>query len=155
MEAVIFTKQAKQNLITEILNVRNTETGGILCGYYRDSVLVVESASGPGPHASHQVDEFVVDKNYMHQFLDQQYVESLGNNIYLGEWHTHPQRIPTPSEQDLKSIYERTLEWKHGEIVFLIIGFVGFTASSILEQSFALFYNPKKDKFYQVNVEFQ
>lgn len=154
IKGIIIEPSAKNSLSTETSMFKKAETGGVLCGYYRDDYIVIESASGPGPNAVHSVDEFIVDKEFMDVFLDKEYLSSAGKNIYVGEWHTHPQIYPKPSEQDIKSIVERSFEWQHGEIVFLIIGFLRFTATKLEEQTIGLYFDKEKDKMWQLPVEF-
>jgi integrative and conjugative element protein (TIGR02256 family) len=154
MERVLLSKTAVENFLTAVSEVSNRETGGVLCGYYgADNILFVESASGPGPKAHHMIAEFILDKEHMDQYLDFHYAESLGKHIYVGEWHTHPQRYPMPSDQDLVSIYERTLEWEYGEIIFIIIGFIDLTVKSFESQAIGIFFSRDDQKFYRVRIE--
>jgi integrative and conjugative element protein (TIGR02256 family) len=152
---VIIRPQAKEGLIREIVKISNLETGGVLAGFYSNDTLIVDSVSGPGPNAHHEVDEFIIDKEHMDLYLDQQYRDSVGRNIYIGEWHTHPQEIPIPSEQDLVSIAERTFEWSHGSIVFVIIGFVGFVPHSLGQQIIAISFDKEKQAFYKLPITFK
>lgn len=146
---------AQKNLITETTKIKEFETGGVLCGYYEGESLIIETASGPGPNANHQIDEFEIDKEHMYQFLDDQYRESEGKKIYVGEWHTHPQKIPHPSPLDLRSIAERTHEWEHGWIVFIIIGFIEFKASNLSNQIIAIYFDVDRKSFWQMPIEFE
>lgn len=154
IKGIIIEPSAKNSLITETSKFKAAETGGVLCGYYKDEYLVIESVSGPGPNALHSIDEFVMDKGFMDVFLDKEYLSSAGKYIYIGEWHTHPQIYPKPSDQDIKSIVERSFEWQHGEIVFLIIGFLRFTATKLEEQIIGLNFDKEKGKIWQLPVKF-
>jgi integrative and conjugative element protein (TIGR02256 family) len=155
IKKVVIKSKAKETLIAETHRFKRLETGGVLCGYYDNEYLIIDSVSGPGPDADHQIDEFIMDKEYMDKFLDSQYAESKGKNIYLGEWHTHPQKHPEPSGQDLKSIAERTMEWANGSIVFLIIGFVGLQDKNLPNQIIAIFFDERKQSYWQVPIEFE
>ena len=121
---ITINKTVKNILIREIEKSKGLETGGVLCGNYNSDTIMVESASGPGQNAVRSFSEFIMDKIYMDSFLDEQYSKSIGKNIYVGEWHSHPEVFPFPSEQDIISIIERTYEWEYGEIIFLIFGFI-------------------------------
>ncbi|HWJ29860.1 MAG TPA: Mov34/MPN/PAD-1 family protein [Flavisolibacter sp.] len=155
IRSIVITPEARQSFIEETLKFKKLETGGVLCGSYQGDQLVVTSASGPGPDAVHAIDEFIIDKDYMDAYLDAQYDQSGGMHIYIGEWHTHPQVNPEPSEQDLISICERSIEWQHGEIVFLIIGFLNFSADSLAKQIFGIHYDKEKQSFYQLPIQIQ
>lgn len=150
IKKVVLSLKAQQNITEEIGKKPRVETGGVLCGFYKDDEIIITEASGPGLDAVHEIDEFIMDKTFMYAFLDQVYADSLGQSIYIGEWHTHPQVYPEPSPQDFVSIAERSLEWQHGEIVFLIIGFIQFTDEVFPEQLLAIQYNSEGNNFYQV-----
>lgn len=152
---IVLTLRAQKNLITETAKFKKLETGGVLCGYYDKESLVIDTASGPGPNANHQIDEFEIDKEHMDEFLDGQYRESEGKNIYVGEWHTHPQRFPQPSPLDLRSIAERTIEWEHGRIIFVIIGFIEFEAAKLSSQIIAISFDLTGKSFWQIPLEFE
>ena len=40
---------------------------------------------------------------------------------YVGDWHTHPQELPTPSQEDLNSIAECFKKSKHELKAFLLV----------------------------------
>ncbi|WP_366517454.1 Mov34/MPN/PAD-1 family protein [uncultured Alistipes sp.] len=44
--------------------------------------------------------------------------------VYVGEWHTHPENVPSPSATDLKSIKNiyNTTNLNSDIIVYIIIG---------------------------------
>ena len=149
---IIISPTASQDIFREIEKVSTRETGGVLCGRYSQNELIIESASGPGPNAMHRLDEFIMDKQYMHAYLDDEYVKSEGMNIYIGEWHTHPQVTPLPSQTDLTSIRERSEEWSSGDIIFIIIGFVGLTTNNLNDQIVAIYYDRIKGDFWEVPV---
>lgn len=151
---IVIEESARNSLISETQKFKVTETGGVLCGIYKDDFIIIKSISGPGPDAYHSVDEFIMDKNYMDEFLDKEYAESKSMNIYVGEWHTHPQVFPEASPQDWQSIGERTLEWGHGDIVFIIIGFLGFDADKLEDQIIALTYDKEEGILWKIPIIF-
>ena len=62
--------------------------------------------------------------NKHNELLERKWSESNYIKMYLGEWHTHPQTIPTPSYVDKKS-WERLIKNSITEspiIIFIIIG---------------------------------
>ncbi|WP_207511076.1 Mov34/MPN/PAD-1 family protein [Longitalea luteola] len=154
IQGIYIQPSAKQNLINEISLFKTVETGGVLCGHYQDKHLIIEAASGPGPRAMHTEVEFVMDKDFMHTYIDNEYNKSIGLNIFVGEWHTHPQKYPLPSEQDLMSIGEQTMEWQYGELVFLIVGFLDFSSNNLEEQMIAISFDKKKRLFYYLPITF-
>ena len=47
---------------------------------------------------------------------------------FLGNWHTHPQRVPSPSGTDLKNTQQRFIESEHAlkAFVMVIVGLAPF-----------------------------
>lgn len=78
------------------------ETGGVLSGYWADAdQVVICSASGPGPLASHQRHRFCPDHDFQTEWIADRYHSGAGVETYLGDWHTHPgARTATPSWTD-------------------------------------------------------
>lgn len=151
---VILNQSAARAICDEVYKCPQKETGGVLCGFYEGSAIVVASASGPGPNASKSLIEFTMDKGHMHTFLDKEYSASLGQNIYVGEWHTHPEIYPHPSVQDEISIVERSLEWEHGELAFLIFGFYKFSSTRMRKNNVCLHYDPKENRIWEIPLLF-
>lgn len=116
--------------------------------------LLVEKASGPGPNAIHSLTEFEMDKEFTDAFIEREYADSEGMNVYIGEWHTHPEEFPRPSPQDWQSIGERCFEWAFGELAFVIIGFYGLTVETMPGQLIALMFDKSDEKLYRLPVEF-
>ncbi|HEY0654042.1 MAG TPA: Mov34/MPN/PAD-1 family protein [Chryseosolibacter sp.] len=152
IEKVVITVTARQQLLEEINRAEYVETGGVLCGNYSEDSLRIHSISGPGSGAHQTLTEFVADKDFIDKFIDDQYRESDGHNIYIGEWHSHPQRYPVPSSQDLESFLERTYEWTIGDIVFIIVGFVNLTQANLQDQIVAVRFDKKEKKFFYVEI---
>jgi hypothetical protein len=87
-----------------------------------------------------------LDKDEMDVFINEVYRRTNGHNIFIGEWHSHPQIKPTPSPQDYQSMSERATEFPN-ELVFLIIGFVQFTPENLKNQSIGIFYSTEEETF--------
>lgn len=100
---------------------RSKEAGGILLGYRRGPHIEVVEASTPLPGDIRKRHRFERCDAGHQAFSDFHWKSSHGLITYVGDWHTHPERTPTPSPVDccewgkLKSFYCEPL-------VFLIIG---------------------------------
>ncbi|WP_055137110.1 Mov34/MPN/PAD-1 family protein [Pseudomonas corrugata] len=78
-----------------------TEAGGILLGHVRGKHLEVLEASEPTPQ-DRRLRYFFERMIHGHKGLaDRRWQESNGLVRYVGEWHTHPQDVASPSETDL------------------------------------------------------
>jgi integrative and conjugative element protein (TIGR02256 family) len=81
------------------------ERGGILLGYAYNDHDEITTVSTPnkldkkGPFFFHR------NKNAAQAKINTEWLNSSGSCIYLGEWHTHSQKNPTPSITDKTMIY--------------------------------------------------
>jgi integrative and conjugative element protein (TIGR02256 family) len=113
------------------------ETGGVLLGYRNDNFINVLKASLPGPKAIHEYQYFQADPDYVDMVIDEEYANSEGKIVYLGEWHTHPQLIPKPSPKDLQSLDE-IAESKGDFCIMLIIGSLEFSLENFHSKSITI-----------------
>lgn len=102
------------------------EAGGMLLGRLIEDCfdIVVDEATVPLPSDKRGRFFFFRGKKEAQQLINEVWIKSRAARIYLGEWHTHPEDDPTPSDEDLrnwrrivkKAIYEQE------SLFFLIIG---------------------------------
>ncbi|MEM8207072.1 Mov34/MPN/PAD-1 family protein [Morganella morganii] len=79
------------------------EAAGVLIGERRGNHIVIYEISEPGPDDIRKR-TLVNRKGSHHQKTVNAYFEkSKGELQYLGEWHTHPEDIPSPSSTDITS----------------------------------------------------
>lgn len=83
-------------------------------------------------------------------FLDMEIANSGGKLRYLGEWHTHPQINPEPSEIDLNSLYEIAAS-SNDFCLLLVIGAIDFEIDSFIKQSISIINYKRKERFYELN----
>lgn len=82
------------------------ETGGLLLGHLHDDGVVVRYAGGPGPAAQREPTRFRRDLAFARGLADAAW--KLDRSIWIGEWHTHPNASPVPSDIDMET-YARHL----------------------------------------------
>jgi integrative and conjugative element protein (TIGR02256 family) len=103
----------------------SVEIGGILVGELKplNDAVVITDISEPFPNDIGG-DLFFKRKSAGHQeYMDKLWRESCNRKMYLGEWHTHNQKVPYPSSIDISN-------WKtiiHNnnvapELYFIIVG---------------------------------
>lgn len=67
------------------------ESGGTFMGWWADAkTAVVTAMIGPGPDASHGQSHFQPDQAWQLDQIAQHYHASGRREIYLGDWHSHP-----------------------------------------------------------------
>lgn len=81
------------------------ETGGVLAGKVNaEGNYEITHASEPGPKAIKSSTKFEKDVEYCQKFLDDLFISSNKEIVYLGEWHSHPNRNNQPSGTDINSL---------------------------------------------------
>lgn len=102
------------------------EAGGVLIGrYIRDSSnIVIDEATVPMAGDLSLRFSFRRTRQPHQQALDQLWLSSGGTITYVGEWHTHPEDIPVPSDTDIKNWQERLKKdvFSGDTLFFIIVG---------------------------------
>ncbi len=102
------------------------EAGGMLLGRIIDSGtdLVIDEATEPTESDQSGRTFFYRCKDPAQPKVNSAWEESRRTRNYLGEWHTHPEDDPQPSEQDLHNWNRISREAKrdYETLVFVIVG---------------------------------
>ena len=108
------------------LQAADLEAGGVLLGLWRGdaSLAAVTHAELTGCTVPSKKDRrsrygFVRQGNHHLQQVQRAWEHSQGILTYMGEWHTHPERHPQPSAEDVRQ-WRRNLNSKQG--VLIIVG---------------------------------
>ncbi|QIG88513.1 hypothetical protein G6R40_02490 [Chryseobacterium sp. POL2] len=118
-EVILVFKKYKQEA-----NNKN-ESGGVLSGFYLDEYSYrITDASVPTELDRSGKYFFNRAKGSAQSFISKLFKKSKGRKIYLGEWHTHPEDIPTPSYLDIRSIKKqiKTVNLNTSRIFLVIVG---------------------------------
>lgn len=102
------------------------EAGGIMLGrLIRDGGdVVLDEATTPSPSDRRTRFRFFRKRKPAQQRVNKAWGESVGTKVYLGEWHTHPEDHPTPSDADFSNWRRimREVRRDHNELFFVIVG---------------------------------
>ena len=101
------------------------ESGGIILGsVHKENHIYISKISEPNAFDKSSRYGFERDKKAAQLIVDAEFYESNGKVIYLGEWHTHPEKNPTPSPIDIKMIKQQYKSNKINEnfLILLIQG---------------------------------
>lgn len=98
---VYFSQSVLEIFERHIQSDDGMEAGGILLGHVRGKHLEVLEASEP-TRQDRRLRYFFERMIHGHKSLaDKRWQETNGLVRYIGEWHTHPQEVPSPSQIDL------------------------------------------------------
>jgi integrative and conjugative element protein (TIGR02256 family) len=88
------------------------------------SDVIVDEATQPHPDDKRSRFFFWRSNRPAQQRVVDAWNGSSGTHIYLGEWHTHPEDVPTPSCVDIQN-WKRILKksrFEQGFLLFVIVG---------------------------------
>jgi integrative and conjugative element protein (TIGR02256 family) len=107
---------------------RRNEAGGILLGrIYDGNTVVVEVATTPNKEDKAGRYFFDRSRNAAQEIVTCLWEQSGGEIVYLGEWHTHPERNPSPSPRDkdmIRSMFNDT-KMETNSLILTIVGLEG------------------------------
>lgn len=105
------------------------EAGGVLLGRYIINSLdvVIDEVTTPMCGDRRGRFKFLRARRLHQKIIDRRWQQSEGTINYLGEWHTHPEPIPTPSKQDIRDWRRKFNEdfFDGNSLHFLILGIEG------------------------------
>jgi integrative and conjugative element protein (TIGR02256 family) len=99
---ILFSSQSLEQMAGWRQSGALPEAGGLLLGFRRGDHFEVLTATTPFPTDLRTRHGFIRNPNGHQQEATRLWQESKGTVDYLGEWHTHPEALPTPSSLDLK-----------------------------------------------------
>lgn len=106
-------------------NLPNLESGGIVLGRISPNQhIIVDELTSPTSKDKRGFYFFERDRGNAQKIINKRWKESNGEQIYLGEWHTHNENIPKPSKRDYEMI-KNQLKSSIMEIDFLILIIIG------------------------------
>lgn len=100
------------------LNARAREAGGQLFAHFENSSTRIERATGPRPSDRRGLTTFVPNRSVERREINRLHKEGLQ---YVGDWHTHPEPIPKPSQTDIDSFKEMFRKSRHDLESFVIV----------------------------------
>lgn len=101
------------------------EAGGVLHGKrLKNGSIIITDITTPQIGDIQKRLLFKKNREIHQQLSNEKWIESNKFSIALGEWHTHPEAVPTPSNVDKKS-WRLNVSKQHDDrvYVFIIVGF--------------------------------
>jgi integrative and conjugative element protein (TIGR02256 family) len=124
---VVFTAEVLKKMDSyKQIRFFSKESGGQLFASFEDDTIRVVDATGPrkfdkrskfGFFPHRQTEQIEIHNKYIKEHIH-----------FVGDWHTHPEKIPTPSTCDQESVVKIMEESRHDlqGILLVIVGTVGF-----------------------------
>ena len=100
------------------------ESGGILLGKVFDKYILIEKVTTPGKKDKRGRFFFHRHKGRAQSIVNKVFKETDGQQIYIGEWHTHREKNPSPSFIDKFEI-KRAFKKSTLNLEFIICIIVG------------------------------
>ncbi len=97
------------------------EAGGQLFARFDGNIIRIERATGPRPSDRRSLMAFVPNRLAERREIKRLFKEGLH---YVGDWHTHPEPRPSPSQTDIESFQEMFRKSRHklASFVMVIVG---------------------------------
>jgi integrative and conjugative element protein (TIGR02256 family) len=102
---------------------RKKEAGGLLVGRHllNRVDIIVDGITEPLPGDRRTRLSFFRAPQKHQSALDLAWQVSEGTETYLGEWHTHPEEVPTPSTTDLRNWKRKLRVDVYSDVLFFVI----------------------------------
>lgn len=113
------------------------EAGGQLFARFDGDEIIIEEATGPRWNDWRTRYTYRPNRSAEQREIEARHVRGLH---FVGDWHTHPEQFPTPSDQDVQSMSEMFVKSRHHlkGFVLAIVGLQHFPSglfAAIVDQS--------------------
>ena len=98
--------------------VGSREAGGQLFARFDGDTIQIERATGPRPSDRRSLMTFVPNRLAERREIKRLFNEGLH---YVGDWHTHPEARPSPSQTDIDSFREMFRKSRHKLASFVVV----------------------------------
>ena len=97
---------------------RRKEAGGQLFATFEEGITRIVCATGPRHTDRRRPASFIPDRLAERREIRRLFKRGLH---YIGDWHTHPELEPTPSNTDIESFREMFCESRHSLLNFVMV----------------------------------
>jgi integrative and conjugative element protein (TIGR02256 family) len=94
------------------------EAGGQLFGHFQGATIEVVEATGPRRTDRRTRTSYIPDRRAEQREIDERFRRGLH---FIGDWHSHPEKIPVPSYRDVTSLNETVRRSSHSMLAFVLV----------------------------------
>lgn len=117
-QQLIFTAEALEVFVAFCQHPNATEAGGLLFAEFHFPAIQIVAASPPHRQDGRWRTLFVPNRVLQRRLIKKYF--KMGRH-FVGEWHTHPEPNPTPSNLDLNSMADAFQKSQHHLNYFLMV----------------------------------
>lgn len=141
--SVYFSEKAVNQLHHYKQTGSRNEAGGFLFGEIQSGVVTIQVVSTPSKADKRSRYGFSWNKHEANKTIQENFKKGLH---YLGDWHTHPCRQPTPSLDDTQAIRSTFLDSQHQLNYFIML----ILSTKGIEHSYLALTDGKKEYRFDV-----
>jgi len=121
-QSVVVSEQAQQTFLRyRQAHLFRSEAGGLLFAKISATQIAIQEATSPSRRDYRTRGRFILDLVEAQKVIAERFSSKLH---YVGEWHTHPEPVPRPTERDLKtiaSVFEKS-QHRLRSLILIIVG---------------------------------
>jgi integrative and conjugative element protein (TIGR02256 family) len=118
-QALIFTVPVLETFSTHRqLRFWQREAGGQLFGRLDGSRIEILEATGPRRTDRRTRTTYVPDRRAEQREIDDRFDRGMH---FIGDWHSHPEKIPLPSYRDVSSLDDTVRRSNHSMLAFVLV----------------------------------
>ena len=118
-ETVIVSDTVIKHFTTHQQHRRSqAEAGGQLFGTISEKIITIDEATGPRRSDRRTRYSYIPDRKVEQREINDRFLRGVH---FLGDWHTHPELKPHPSETDLRNMRECVRKSRRSLAAFLLI----------------------------------
>jgi integrative and conjugative element protein (TIGR02256 family) len=117
-QKIIILGNVFENIAQYMQIHNNPESGGLLFAEFKLPEIIIKKISISNKNDYRTRYEYKPDQIKQQKIIDSYFKKGLH---YIGEWHTHPEKIPVPSIIDIITMKDIFIKSKHRLNYFLLI----------------------------------
>src|SRR6476620_7661078 len=121
-QTLVFTASVVEKLTKHRqLRFWQCEAGGQLFGHLEGTRIQIAEATGPRKMDQRTRRSYTPDRRAEQREIDERFERGLH---FIGDWHSHPEEMPIPSERDIAGLDETVRKSSHSMngLVLVIVG---------------------------------